>query len=65
MVDFLLSLPTWLGCSVAMATTTGVGFVVYLVFVQFISKYQGYDLKDPINIANLLIITQIKEARRT
>jgi hypothetical protein len=47
--DFLLSLPTWLGCGVAMATTAGVGFVVYLVFVKFISKYQSYELKDPIN----------------
>ena len=49
MVDFLVSLPTWLGCGFAMATTAGVGFVVYLVFVKFISKYQSYDLKDPIN----------------
>jgi len=49
MVDFLLSLPTWLGCSVAMATTTVAGFVFYLVFVKFIEKYKGYDLKDPIN----------------
>jgi hypothetical protein len=49
MVDFLLSLPTWLGCSVAMATTTGVGFLVYLVSVKFISNYKSYDLKDPIN----------------
>ena len=49
MVDFLLSLPTWLGCSVAMVTTTGAGLVVYLVFVKFISKYKSYDLKDAIN----------------
>jgi hypothetical protein len=49
MVDFLVSLPTWLGCCVAMVTAACVGFVVYLVFVKFMSKYKSYDLKDPIN----------------
>ena len=49
MIDVILSLPTWLGCSVAMLTTTGAGFVVYLIFVKFIAKYKRYDLKDPIN----------------
>jgi hypothetical protein len=47
MIEFLLSLPTWVGCCVAMVSTTVVGLVVYLVFYKFISKYQSYDLKDP------------------
>ena len=49
MLDFLLSLPTWLGCGVVMVITTGAGFAVYLAFVKFIEKYKSYDLKDPIN----------------
>ena len=49
MVDFIVSLPTWLGCAVAMVIMTGIGFVVYLVFAKFFSRYQSYDLKDPIN----------------
>ena len=49
MVDFLLSLPTWLGCVVAMVTTACVGFVVYLGFVKFFSNYDNYDFKDPVN----------------
>jgi hypothetical protein len=47
MIDFLLSLSTWAGCVVMMGFTTVVGFVVYLVFYKFISKYQSYDLKEP------------------
>jgi hypothetical protein len=49
MVDFLLSLPIWLGCGVAMVTAAGLGLVVYLVSVKFFSKYKSYDLKDPTN----------------
>lgn len=40
MVDFLLSLPTVFGCFVAMATTTVMGFVAYLVFVKNHFKVQ-------------------------
>jgi hypothetical protein len=47
MIELLLSLPTWVGCCIAMVSTTVVGLVVYLVFYKFISKYQSYDLKDP------------------
>jgi hypothetical protein len=47
MIEFVLSLPTWAGCCVAMVSTTVLGLVVYLVFYKFISKYQSYDLKDP------------------
>lgn len=49
MLDFLLSLPIWLGCGVAMVTAAGLGLVVYLVSVKFFSKYKSYDLKDPTN----------------
>jgi hypothetical protein len=48
MIDFLLSLPTWAGCIVAMLTTAVVGLVVYLVSYKLITKYQSHDLKDPI-----------------
>jgi len=47
MIDFLLSLPTWAGCCVAMVSTAVVGFVVYLVFYKLISKYQREDMQDP------------------
>jgi len=47
MIEFLLLLPTWVGCCIAMVSTTVVGLVVYLIFYKFISKYQSYDLKDP------------------
>jgi hypothetical protein len=48
MIDFLLSLPTWAGCLVAMLTAAVVGLVVYLVSYKLITKYQSHDLKDPI-----------------
>jgi hypothetical protein len=47
MIDFLLSLSTWVGCVVAMGFTAIVGFVFYLVFYKFISKYKREDMKDP------------------
>jgi len=46
MVEFLLSLPTWAGCVVAMGFTTVTGFVVYLVFYKIILKYKREDMKD-------------------
>ena len=49
MIELLLSLPTWAGCIVAMGFTTVAGFVVYLVFYKFISKYQRGDMKEPTN----------------
>ena len=49
MIEFLLLLPTWVGCCIAMVSTTVVGLVVYLVFYKFISKYQSYDLKESTN----------------
>jgi hypothetical protein len=47
MIDFLLSLSTWAGCVFMMGFTTVVGFVVYLAFYKFISKYQRENLNDP------------------
>ena len=49
MIDFLLSLPTWSGCIVAMGFTTVTGFVVYLVSYKLISKYKREDMKEPTN----------------
>ncbi len=47
MIDFLLSLSTWAGCLIAMGLTAVVGFVVYLVSYELISKYQREDMQDP------------------
>jgi len=47
MIEFILSLPTWLGFGAAMVTTTVVGLVVYIVSYKLISKYQRHDLMDP------------------
>jgi len=49
MIDLLLSLSSWAGCIVAMGFTTVAGFVVYLVFYKFISKYQRGDMREPTN----------------
>jgi hypothetical protein len=47
MIEFFLSLPTWVGCGVAMIFTAVVGLVVYFVSYKLISKYQSDELKDP------------------
>jgi hypothetical protein len=47
MIEFLLSLPTWVGCGVAMVSTALLGLVVYVVSYKLITKYQREDLKDP------------------
>ena len=47
MIEFMLSLPTWVGCGVAMVTAAVVGLVIYVVSYKLISKYQSQDLKDP------------------
>ena len=49
MIDFLISLSTWLGCPVAMGFTTVTGFVVYLVSYKLIAKYKREDMKEPTN----------------
>ena len=47
MVEFLISLPTWAGCSVAMVSTAVFGLVVYVFSYKLITKYKSEDLKDP------------------
>jgi len=48
MIGFLFSLPPWVGCAVVMVSTAVMGFVVYLVFYKFLSKYKSEDMKDSI-----------------
>ena len=45
MIDFVISLPTWVGCIVAMGFTAVTGFVVYLVSYRLIFKYKREDMK--------------------
>ena len=47
MIEFLLSLPMWVGCIVAMISAAFVGLVVYFVSSKLITKYQRDELKDP------------------
>jgi len=47
MIEFVLSIPTWVGCTVAMISAAVVGLVVYFVSSKLISEYQGDELKDP------------------
>jgi hypothetical protein len=49
MIELLLSLPTWVGCGVAMVSTSVLGLVVYFVSYKLIEKYKSFELKDPIN----------------
>ena len=49
MIDFLLSLPTWVGCGIAMACTAFLGLAVYIVSYNLIAKYNSVELKDSIN----------------
>ena len=46
MVDFLLSLSTWAGCTISMGFTAIAGFVLYLVFYKFILKYKREPMED-------------------
>ena len=48
MIEFILSLPTWIGCGIAMVSTTLLGLVVYVISYKFNEKYKKFDLKDPI-----------------
>jgi hypothetical protein len=48
MIEFILSLPTWIGCGIAMVSTTILGLVVYVISYKFNEKYKKFDLKDPI-----------------
>jgi hypothetical protein len=59
MIEFILSLPTWLGFGAAMVVTAVVGLVVYFVSYKLISKYQSYDLMDPTALEYLIETLQI------
>ena len=47
MLEFLLSLPTWFGCGIAMVSTALLGLVVYVASYKLITKYKSDDLKAP------------------
>ena len=47
-LEFILSLPRWIGCAIAMVSTTLLGLVVYVISYKFNEKYKKFDLKDPI-----------------
>lgn len=47
MVEFIISLPVWIGCSVAMGFTSVFGLLIYLFAYRIITKYKTEDLKDP------------------
>ena len=49
MIEFILSLPTWIGCAFAMVSTTVLGLVVYVVSYKLIEKSKNVNLKEPIN----------------
>ena len=47
MIEFLLSLPTWIGCGAAMVSMAVFGLLVYVISYKLINKYKSEDLKDP------------------
>ena len=47
MVEFIISLPVWVGCGLAMVFTSVFGLVVYVLSYKIITKYKTEDLKDP------------------
>ena len=49
MVEFILSLPTWLGCGFTMVATAVLGLVVYVASYKLIKRSKKVQLKEPIN----------------
>ena len=47
-MEFLISLPAWLGGALSVLFATASGLVVYLASDRFISRYQRDELKNPI-----------------
>ena len=47
MIEFLLSLSTWLGITVSMALATAAGLLVYGISNKLIARYENVELKDP------------------
>ncbi|MCP4357434.1 MAG: DUF4239 domain-containing protein [Chloroflexi bacterium] len=46
MINFILSLPLWIGSIIAMGLSTVSGLAVYFVSYKFISRYESKDLKE-------------------
>jgi hypothetical protein len=46
MVEFIISLPVWVGCGVSMVFTSVFGLVVYILSYKLITKYKSEDMKD-------------------
>ena len=49
MIEFMLSLPMWIGIGFAMVSMTVLSLVVYFVSYKLIERYKNVQLKDPIN----------------
>jgi len=49
MIEFLLALPTWIGCGLTMVFTTVLSLLVYIISNKLIGKSKNADLKEPIN----------------
>ena len=49
MLEFVLSLPEWVGVAAAMIAATVIGLAVYFAAYRLISKYQEEELKDPMS----------------
>ena len=49
MIEFMLSLPMWIGIGFAMVSMTVLSLVVYFVSYKLIGRYKNVQLKDPIN----------------
>ena len=49
MIDFILSLPNWIGCVFLMVFTTVLGLAVYIVSNKLIEKSKSVRLIEPIN----------------
>ncbi|MBT8367556.1 MAG: hypothetical protein KJP23_22925 [Deltaproteobacteria bacterium] len=47
MIEFVLSLPTWAGCALAMVSTAVVSLLVYLISHRLTLKYQSDSMTDP------------------
>jgi len=49
MIEFILSLPAWIGCGFVMVSTTVLGLVVYFGSFKLIEKSENVKLNEPIN----------------
>ncbi len=47
MIEFLLSVSTWLGITVSMVLATSAGLLVYSISYKLIARYETGELKDP------------------